>query len=104
MDGLVEELLRLENAKHSVLISIDAPAHEASVREQLMLLSKYEAATTRLTGVDRLRALSQLITLNTRLLRNLLSTAPLFWLTANGYSATCRMSGQPVSAQIAMEV
>ena len=37
MDGLVEELLCLESAKHKALIEIDASAYDASVREQLRL-------------------------------------------------------------------
>jgi len=36
MDGLVEELLRLESAKHKALVEIDASAYDASVRAQLL--------------------------------------------------------------------
>jgi len=39
MDGLVEELLRLESAKHKALVSIDAVAYEASVCEQMRLVA-----------------------------------------------------------------
>ena len=39
MDGLVEELLRFESAKHEALVLIDAAAYEASVREQMRLLA-----------------------------------------------------------------
>jgi lipid A disaccharide synthetase len=35
MDGLVEELLRLESAKPEALVLIDAAAYEVSVREQV---------------------------------------------------------------------
>lgn len=90
MDGLVKELLRLESAKHKALVEIDAPAYDAHVRKQLRLLSRKPADDT--TSVERLLALSQLITLNTRLLDNLVSTSPLFAFGRNGSTAAGRIS------------
>ena len=84
MDGLVEELLRLESAKHKALVEIDAPAYDAHVRKQLRLLSLTRKPADDSTSVERLLALSQLITLNTRLLDNLVSTSPLFAFSKNG--------------------
>ena len=104
MDGLVEELLRLESAKHEALILIDASAYDASVREQMRLLADFRIPLTGLTGVDRLLALSQLITLNTRLLQNLISTTPLFGLSAEGYTANGALPEPPVPRRVSVEV
>jgi hypothetical protein len=105
MDGLVEELLRLESAKHRALVLIDAPAYDASVREQLQLLAASKLTTAgAVSNVERLLALSQLITLNTRLLQNLLSTTPLFAISGNGYRADGRVSQSPGSGRVSVEV
>ncbi|HYR42271.1 MAG TPA: hypothetical protein VER98_04565 [Terriglobia bacterium] len=87
MDGLVEELLRLESAKHKALIEIDASAYDAHVQTQLRLISDSKGCADKVSNVDRLLALSQLITLNTRLLQNLISTTPLFAFSKNSYTA-----------------
>jgi hypothetical protein len=102
MDGLVEELLRLESAKHKALVSIDATAYEAGVREQLRILAAAKEAVIKVAGVERLLVLSQLITLNARLLQNLLSTTPLFGLCGN-YNAAGRVSPPPVPGHVSME-
>ena len=102
MDGLVDELLRLEIAKHRALVSIDAPAYDDNVREQLRLLSTLRESLDKVTSVERLRALSQLITLNTRLLQNLLATAPSFEFNRNGYTAKGQISQASVS-RVSME-
>jgi len=104
MDGLVEELLRLESAKHEALISIDASAYDSNVREQLRLLAASKDALTSVTSVERLLALSQLITLNTRLLQNLISTTPLFGYSAEGYTAQGALPEPPVSRRVSVEV
>jgi hypothetical protein len=105
MDGLVEELLRLESAKHRALVLIDAPAYDASVREQLRLLAESKLSTAgSVSNVERLLALSQLITLNTRLLQNLLSTTPLFTISGNGYTAEGRVSPPQAAGRVSVEV
>jgi len=82
MDGLVEKLLRLEGAKHKALVEIDAFAYDASVRKQMRLLAiPRKNPSDGVADVERLLALSQLITLNTRLLQTLVSTTPWFALT-----------------------
>jgi hypothetical protein len=78
MDALVEELLRLENSKHTALILIDPAAYDATVQEQMQLLANTKETVRTVTNVARLLALSQLITLNTRLLHNLMATTPVF--------------------------
>ncbi len=93
MDGLVEELLRLESAKHKALVEINASAYDASVRQQMRLLSSSRnSAADRATSVERLLTLSQLITLNSRLLQNLISTTPSFAFSENGYTAKGRVA------------
>ena len=103
MDGLVEELLRLESAKHQALVEIDAPAYDATVRAQVRLLSASNKAADRLANVERLLALSQLITLNTRLLQNLISTTPWFAFSKNGYNAKGRVSEPATTRRISVE-
>jgi len=81
MEGLVEKLLRLEGAKHKALVEIDALAYNATVRKQMRLLATPRKNLSRqFANLDRLLALSQLITLNRRLLQNLASTTPGFAL------------------------
>jgi hypothetical protein len=103
MDGLVEELLRLESAKHKALVEIDASAYEVHVQTQLRLLSIPRVSTDGTTNVERLLALSQLITLNTRLLQNLLSASPLFAFSKNGYTAKGRISIPAISRRVSVE-
>jgi|SRR6266853_1136016 len=104
MDGLVEELLRLESAKHKALIEIDACAYDASVREQLRLVSVSKVTRDSAASVDRLLALSQLITLNSRLLQNLVSTTPWFAFSKNGYTAEGRVLVQANPQRLSLEV
>src|SRR5947199_10697920 len=103
MDGLVEELLRLESAKHKALVEIDVPSYDASVRAQLRLVSASKKTLDKVANVERLLALSQLITLNTRLLQNLLSTTPWFAFSNNGHNAKGRVSEVTTSRRISVE-
>jgi len=103
MDGLVAELLRLESAKHKALVEIDAIAYDASVNEQLRLLSVSNLSAGQGASVDCLLTLSQLITLNTRLLQNLISTTPWFAFSKNSYTAKGRVSTPVTSGRIAVE-
>jgi hypothetical protein len=103
MDGLVNELLRLESAKHKALVEIDASAYDAHVQTQLRLLSISKNSPDSVTNVERLLALSQLITLNTRLLHNLVSTSSLFAFSKNGYTANGRISIPSTSRRVSVE-
>ena len=103
MDGLVEELLRLEGAKHKALVEIDASAYDASVRTQLRLLSVSKQSDAKVSNVERLLSLSQLITLNTRLLQNLISTTPWFAFSKNNYTADGRVSTPSTSGRVSVE-
>ena len=103
MDGLVNELLRLESAKHKALIEIDAPAYDANVREQMRLIAVSKRNPKPVSDIERLLTLSQLITLNTRLLQNLISTSPVFAFSKNGYAANGRASAPVVSRRVSIE-
>lgn len=103
MDGLVEELLRLESAKHKALVEIDASAYDSHVQTQLRLISISREPVDNSTNVERLLALSQLITLNTRLLQNLVSTSPLFAFSKNGYTAKGRISIPATRRRVAVQ-
>ena len=103
MDGLLEELWRLENSKHTALILIDAAAYDTNVRAQIRLLEEAKDGMTGVTNVERLLALSQLITLNTRLLHNLMSTTPLFNMIGNAYAADGRVSVGQAPQRVSME-
>jgi hypothetical protein len=103
MDGLVEELLRLESAKHKALVEIDASAYDANVRAQLRLLSASKRTSQTDATVERLLTLSQLITLNTRLLQNLVSTTPWFAFSRNGYNAKGHIAASATSRRVSVE-
>jgi hypothetical protein len=103
MDGLVEELLRLESAKHKALIEIDASAYDFHVQTQLRLLSASKSSAGNVTNVEQLLALSQLITLNTRLLQNLISTSHLFAFSKNGYTAKGRVAIPSTPRRVSVE-
>jgi hypothetical protein len=101
MDGLVEQLFRLESAKHKALILIDAPAYDASVQAQVRLLAETKEPIAKVANVEQLLALSQLITLNTRLLNNLLATTTLF--AAIGYTADGQVSASSAGRRVVVE-
>jgi hypothetical protein len=103
MDGLVEELLRLEHAKNKALIQIDAPAYEEGVREQLQVLEAWKGTLQQVQNVERLLALSRLITLNVRLLQNLMATTPLFQLSGSAYTADGRAAAAPATRRVFVE-
>jgi hypothetical protein len=103
MDALVEELLRLENSKHTALILIDPAAYDATVQEQMQLLANTKETVRTVTNVARLLALSQLITLNTRLLHNLMATTPVFNVLGNEYRANGRMFVPRVPRRMSVE-
>ncbi len=104
MDGLVEELLRLESAKHKALVEIDASLYDATVRQQMRLLSTSRKPSDSAAGLERLLALSQLITLNTRLLQNLISTTPWFAFNQTSYTPDGRAGAPAATGRVSVEV
>ena len=87
MDGVIDELLRLEDAKCKALIEFDSSAYSEYVESQNRLLND----TFLRNGVSRnstgkLVELSKLLRLNSALYHNLLSISP--WLALADASYT----------------
>jgi hypothetical protein len=104
MDGILDELLRLEDAKHQALIGLDPARYDRSVREQTLLIDDSRLAAEARQGADKLLAFSKLANLNTSLYKNLLTTMP--WLVAQaGYTGTGILTGAsaPLVSSFSME-
>ena len=88
MQGIVQELLRLEGAKQKALLEGNAPAYDESVRAQLHALDSASdlTADARLSA-DNLNALAKMMRQNASLFLNLMSVSPVFLLTRAGYTA-----------------
>jgi hypothetical protein len=76
MDGIIDELLRLEDAKHHALIGFDPAMYDRSVREQTALLEDTRLAAEARKGSAKLLAFSKLASVNSSLYQNLLMTTP----------------------------
>ena len=88
MDGILEELLRLEDAKHHALVGLDSAVYEDSVRKQVRLLDDPGISAAARLGSDKLLAFSKIASINTSLYENLLATTP--WIVAPSRSYTGR--------------
>jgi len=86
MDGILEELLRLENVKHHALMTLNSEVYEDSVLQQNSLIDKPGFSYADRSGTAYLLAFSKLARLNTSLYENLLSTAPWVDMAQSGYS------------------
>jgi len=86
MDGILEELLRLEGVKNRALIELDPAVYEDSVQKQIGLINDPAIPEAARTGTDTLLAISRLNSFNTTLYENLLATAP--WILAASRSYT----------------
>jgi hypothetical protein len=105
MDGLVEELLRLESAKHKALILIDACAYDASVREQLRLVAdSKQSPPGAVSNVEQTARFVPIDHAEYAAAQNLLSTTPLFAISGNGYTASGRVSPPNSSGRVSVEV
>ena len=76
MDGILDQLLRLEDAKHHALIGLDSATYDRSVRAQVALLDDNRLSAEARKDSDKLLAFSKLANLNSNLYQNLLMTAP----------------------------
>jgi hypothetical protein len=102
MDGILEELLRLEDAKHKALISCDASIYDSCVREQARLIELPGIPREARSSVDKLLAFSKLASLNASLYFNLIST-----LTASpsqSYNGTGRIADAAAARRVLAEV
>jgi len=91
MDGILDELLRLEDAKHHALIGLDSAMYDRSVREQAVLIEDSRLSSEARKASDKLLAFSKLASLNSNLYQNLLTTTP--WLAnPRAYTGSGRLS------------
>lgn len=103
MDGILDELLRLEDAKHHALIVLDSATYDRSVREQTALLEDSRLSAEASKASDKLLAFSKLASLNTNLYQNLLTTTP--WLaTPRAYTGSGRMASAPAPRSFSAQV
>ena len=86
MDGIFDELLRLEDAKHHALISLDSEVYADSVQQQVRLIDDPGFSTANPAGPEKLLDFSKLAQRNKILYENLLATAP--WIVASSRSYT----------------
>lgn len=100
MDGTVQAVLRLEDAKRKALVEFDSSSYDEHVRAQLRLLGSTSAATLAAESSPAdIFQLAKLVRLNSSLYRNLLSISP--WIaqpqhayTAGGQLATGAPAGR----------
>ena len=77
MDGTVEAVLRLDDAKRKALVDFDASAYDDHLRAQLRLLeTSTPAAIAAQSSSADILALAKLIRLNSLLYHNPLSISP----------------------------
>jgi hypothetical protein len=87
MDGILDQLLRLESAKHRALIESNAADYEANVRAQLRLVDDNPGLPRCASEAPGQAAvLSKLIRLNTALVLNLISASPVLRLIQTAYT------------------
>ena len=86
MDGILEELLRLENVKHHALLTVNSEVYEDSVLQQNSLIDNSGFSAEDRNGSADLLAFSKLARLNASLYENLLSSAPWVDRARNAYS------------------
>jgi hypothetical protein len=95
MDGILEELLRLEGAKKHALIALDSEAYETSVQKQTCLIDDPRLAVAARTGSTQLLAFSRLANINAELYDNLLATAPWITVASRSYTGDGHIANPP---------
>jgi hypothetical protein len=86
MDGILDELLRLESAKREALVNCDSDSYETCVSAQVQLIDNPLVSSEAQNSLQKLREFSRLAGINAGLYLNLLSTAPWVALSTAGYS------------------
>ena len=104
MDGILEELLRLEDAKHHALIQCDSAAYDECVRAQSTLVDDPRISSEARASADKLLEFSKLARINISLYLNLISTSPGFASRGGGYTVTGRIAETPVTRRVLAEV
>jgi hypothetical protein len=103
MNGILEELLRLEDAKHRALISLDSNVYEDSVQKQVRLIEDPGLLEAARAGSDKLLAFSRLANINTCLYENLLATAPWIPVASRSYTGQGRIAEPEVTRGFSAE-
>ena len=103
MDGILEELLRLEGAKHRALVQCDAVAYDECVRTQSDLVEDPRISSEARTSADKLLEFSKLARINSSLYMNLLSTAPWISSQGSGYNVRGRVAETPAAKRVLAE-
>jgi hypothetical protein len=93
MDGILDELLRLEDAKHHALVGLDAAEYERTVARQTLLLEDGRLPIAAGKSREKLFALSRLASLNNALYQNLMTTVP--WVVTANRSYTENGQSEP---------
>jgi len=104
MDGILEELLRLEGVKNRALIDLDPAVYEDSVQKQVGLINEPGILEAARTGTDKLLAISQLNSFNTTLYENLLATAPWILAASRSYTGEGQISEPAATHAFSAEV
>jgi hypothetical protein len=103
MDGILEELLRLENAKHHALLTLNSEVYEDSVQQQNSLIDNPGFSVSDRVGSGNLLAFSKLAGINTTLYENLLSTAPWMDVARSYYSGQGYRTDSPAAHGFSVE-
>ncbi len=105
MDGVIDELLRLEGAKHKALLEFDSSSYSESVKTQNRLLNGRSAWSGSPAGsAEKLAELSKLLRLNSALYHNLLSISPWIALASNGYTPAGKVASMSGANRFSAEV
>src|SRR4051812_36141462 len=104
MDGILEELLRLEGVKNRALIDLDPAAYEDSVQKQIGLINDPGISEAARTGKETLAAISKLSNFNTSLYENLLATAPWILGASRNYTGQGRIEDHAATHAFSAEV
>jgi hypothetical protein len=103
MDGVLDELLRLEDVKHQALINLDPVNYHRSVQDQIALLEDSRLSEEVAAGTEKLHNLSRLARINGILYLNLLSTAPWLDTLSRAYGDNGQMTDSSVPGRFTVE-
>src|SRR5438552_1022653 len=103
MDGILDELLRLEDAKHHALLTLNSNVYEDSVQKQSSLVENPGLSAADSAASGKLIAFANLAGLNTTLYENLLSTAPWIDGTRGRYTGQGYLTDPPATHEFSVE-
>jgi hypothetical protein len=105
MDGVLDQLLSLEDAKRRALIEFDSFAYSEHVQAQNRIIADRSfPGVISPDSTSKLQELSELLRLNSALYQNLLSISPWIALARNGYTPEGQVAPASGPARFAVEV